>query len=304
MTTAENAPGIAPTAEPVGPEIADSGDRIAMAARTLPRRRFFNDMPDKGLFAAFALIGFLAIIFLKTETVFSSKFVAALSACAMVLYGTIAWRLPTVQMRPDRLGDNFYYLGFLYTLASLSATLLEIQSAAQIEKLLGNFGIALATTVVGVAGRVLFVQMRGELDDVEALVRRDLAAASADLRSQLVLCLRDFETFRTAVFQASSEAIEKTTIETRENIQKLGAEGATQIEANQRQTELMGQMLIRVNQALSELPLMTKLELPSERLEKELASLARRIEALVAQLGAVTGKLRSRSRRWYWLFLR
>jgi hypothetical protein len=42
---------------------------------------------------------------------------------------------------------------------------------------------------LGVAGRVLFVQMRGELDDIEAKVRRDLAAASADLRAQLVLSL-------------------------------------------------------------------------------------------------------------------
>jgi hypothetical protein len=284
-------------------------DRLEAAARTLPRRRFFDDMPDKGLFAVFALVGFLGIIFLKTRTSIPSEIVALLSIAAMLLYGVVAWRLPTVQLRPDRLGDNFYYLGFIFTLASLSATLLQIESGLRIEDLLGNFGIALTTTVMGVAGRVLFVQMRGELDDIEARVRRDLASASADLRAQLVLSLREFETFQTGVFQASSEAIKKVTIETEASVQKVAAATATRIEEtamdSQKQAELMTQILIRVNQALMELPAVNKLELPSERLEKQIASLAQQFESLVKQMEAFSAvRNRGRRRRWYWLFLR
>jgi hypothetical protein len=209
-------------------------------------------MPDKGLFAVFALAGFLAIVFLKTETNLDSKLIAALSVCGMVLYGVIAWRLPTVQIRPDRLGDNFYYLGFIYTLASLSAALLEIESTAHIEGLLGNFGIALTTTVLGVAGRVLFVQMRGELDDIEAKVRRDLAAASADLRAQLVLSLREFETFRTGLFQSSSEAMNRLAAETQESVRKSTAETATQIEtAAQTSTEALNRLTAETREKVS-----------------------------------------------------
>jgi hypothetical protein len=284
-------------------------DRLEAAARTLPRRRFFDDMPDKGLFAVFALVGFLGIIFLKTRTSIPSEIVALLSIAAMLLYGVVAWRLPTVQLRPDRLGDNFYYLGFIFTLASLSATLLQIESGLRIEDLLGNFGIALTTTVMGVAGRVLFVQMRGELDDIEARVRRDLAAASADLRAQLILSLREFETFQTGIFQASSEAIKKVTIETEANIQKVAAATAARIEGTsadgQKQAELMTQILIRVNQALLELPVVAKLELPSERLEKQISSLAQQFESLVKQMEAFSSaRNRRQRRRWYWLFLR
>ena len=287
-----------------------SEHRLEAAARTLPRRRFFDDMPDKGLFAAFAFLGFLAIVFLKTRTSIPSEVVAVLSVTAMLLYGVIAWRLPTVQLRPDRLGDNFYYLGFIFTLASLSATLLQIETGVRIEDLLGNFGIALTTTVVGVAGRVLFVQMRGELDDIEARVRRDLAAASADLRAQLVLSLRELETFQTGVFQASSEAIKKITVETEASIAKAAAANVARLEGTaadgQRQAELMAQILIRVNQALQELPAVSKLELPSERLEKQVASLAQQFETLVTQMEALSAarSRRPRRRRWYWLFLR
>jgi hypothetical protein len=182
----------------------DAEDRLDAAARALPRRKFFSDMPDKGLFGLVALVGFGGIMLLKTYNVFSSDFIAALAVATMIAYGVLSFQMPAVQLRPDRLGDNFYYLGFIYTLASLSASLLQLRTSHNFEDILGNFGIALVTTVVGVAGRVLFVQMRGEIDDVEERVRRDLVSASADLRAQLVIALRDFETFHTGVGQAGA----------------------------------------------------------------------------------------------------
>ena len=287
-------------------------DRLETAARTLPRRRFFDDMPDKGLFAFVALAGFSAIILLKTRTPVASEIIAGVAVAVMVLYGVLAFRLPTVQIRPDRLGDNFYYLGFIYTLASLCAALLQLRSEPQIAELLGNFGIALITTVVGVAGRVVFVQMRGELDDIELRVRRDLAAASADLRAQLVIALREFETFHIGVLQAASETMAKVAQQAEENVKKLATAGTERVtdavSESHRQAELLGGMLMRINRAISELPLMTKLELPNERLEKQIISLAAEIEALVTQLEYVTGEVRQRSgvkrRRWYWLYLR
>ena len=56
--------------------VSRAEDRLAAAERTLPRRKFFNDMPDKGLFAAVALIGFLGILFLKTNTFISADLIA------------------------------------------------------------------------------------------------------------------------------------------------------------------------------------------------------------------------------------
>jgi hypothetical protein len=287
-------------------------DRLAAAARSLPRRRFFDDMPDRGLFAIVLIGGFVAIIVLKTWMAVPALFVMVGAVATMILYGAIAYRLPLVSLRPDRLGDNLYYLGFIYTLASLSAALLQLRSGPGVEELLGNFGIALITTVAGVAGRVLFAQMRGEIDEVEERVRRDLMAASADLRSQLIGALREFETFQKGVMQAASEAMQKVAVETQENIKKIADIGTAKVSDavsdSHRQAELLTNMLMRVNQAISELPLMSKLELPNERLEKQIASLASEVEALVNQLEYATGLVRNRSRgkrrRWYWLYLR
>jgi len=185
------------------------GARLERAQRTLPRRRFFSDMPDKGLFAGVAVLGFGAILILKVRG-FNADAVAGGAVAIMILYGVIAFQFRKVQLRPDRLGDNFYYLGFIFTLASLSAALLQLREGARIDDLLGSFGIALFTTIVGVAGRVLFVQLRGEIDEVEDEVRRDLLSASADLRAQLNVTLAEFETFHTGVQQATRKAAEQS----------------------------------------------------------------------------------------------
>ena len=187
-----------------------------------------------------------------------------------------------------------------------------MQSSPRIEQLLGNFGIALLTTIVGITARVLFVQMRGELDDIEARVRRDLAAVSADLRGQLSLVLREFETFHTGLLQATRESILKATQQAEASIKTIAEAGTERISNTvadaQRQADLMSQMLMRVNQAIGELPLLGKVELPSERLTNQIASLASEIEALVRQLQSVTNQMPRqqgpRRRRWYWLYLR
>jgi hypothetical protein len=202
------------------PPPRESEDRLDRAQRTLPRRRFFNDMPDKGLFALVAVLGFAAILLLKVRGI-DTDLVAGGAVVLMVVYGFIAFQFRRVRLRPDRLGDNFYYLGFVYTLASLSAALLQLRGGARIEELLGSFGIALFTTIVGIAGRVLFVQMRGDIDDVEDEVRRDLLSTSADLRAQLNITLAEFETFHTGVQQAARKAAEQSTTAAQDAISNI-----------------------------------------------------------------------------------
>jgi hypothetical protein len=127
-----------------------------------------------------------------------------------------------------------------------------------------------------------------------------------------MLALRDFEMFRTGAFQASAEAIQRATEEAEAAIKKIASAGTASINSTvqdgQRQAELMSQMLMRVNQVLGELPAMAKLELPSERLERQFVLLTGNLETVINQLEAITGLVRKRTgirrRRWYWLYLR
>lgn len=193
--------------------------------KALPRRSFISDMPDKGLFLAVAVGGFTAIVYLKTRF-FDPEMVAAGAVAAMILYGGIAYLIPAVHMRLDRLGDNFYYLGFIYTLASLSAALLQLRGGADnFNAVLGSFGIALVTTIVGIAGRVVFVQMRSELDEAESRVRQEVLDAASDLKGQLLASVKEFEVYRAAIQRAVQEQIrtkvEEPAVAAEDQIQRI-----------------------------------------------------------------------------------
>jgi hypothetical protein len=192
------------------------------AAVSLPRRRFIDDMPDKGLFAGVATFGFALILFLKIQ-LFSPEIVATFAVAMMIVYGSIAYRIPAVSLRLDRLGDNFYYLGFIYTLASLSAALVELRTGINSTAILGAFGVALITTIVGIAGRVIFVQMRSEIDTVEEEIRREIAEASSRLKGELSAALNDLDTFRTGVRQASVECLNENAAYAKANIHQISA---------------------------------------------------------------------------------
>ena len=87
---------------------------------------------------------------------------AAIVAAGVVLALTIYYILND-EDAPEEEGDNVYYLGLLFTLISLMISLLEsfdgIVEGDEISKgailaLLENFGIALISTIFGIAGRV------------------------------------------------------------------------------------------------------------------------------------------------------
>ena len=281
-------------------------------------------MPDRGLFGVAALGGFGAICGLKLYG-YNPDLIAVLAVAIMIAYGVIAFYMPRVQMRLDRLGDNFYYLGFIYTLASLSVALLQLRGAgAQIEQLLGSFGIALATTIVGIAGRVLFVQLRSEIDEVEERTRRDLAAASADLRAQVASSVREFETLRTSLMQTLSETTNECIKAGSRQIAEIDAltkrsaeliSGA--FETNRLQSEKQNQAMETVAKAVERASLaafeanrlqcervnksannvakvidqagqrVAALELPSDRLNSQLVAFAQELEAVLKRLGGI-----------------
>ncbi|MDB5579938.1 MAG: conserved rane protein of unknown function [Bradyrhizobium sp.] len=276
-------------------------DRLDRAETLLPRRRFFNDMPDKGLFALVAVVGFSGIMLLKLQR-FDANFVAAGAVLLMTAYGVLAFRIPKVKMRLDRLGDNFYYLGFLYTLASLSAALIQLQRGSVIDDLLGSFGIALFTTIVGVAGRVMFVQMRGDLEEVEDHVRRDLLSASSDLRAQLSLSLSEFETFRTGIHQAAKTIENETPDAARTAIAKISEiaeHAATRInaafETEREKVSVLSEAVARITKTLQTL---------TDDMNDQMNQFGDHLDRILTSLDKTASRLdhRSKRRRWYWPF--
>ena len=79
----------------------------------------------------------------------------------MLVYGVVLWLRSRTAYASEGDGETFYYLGFIYTLATLVATfapLLNSSERPETRHVLGLFGLGLITTFVGLAGRVVFAQ--------------------------------------------------------------------------------------------------------------------------------------------------
>ena len=85
----------------------------------------------------------------------------ALVVALMLVYGVVLWIRSRTEYASETDGETFYYLGFIYTLATLVATfapLLNSPDRVESRHVLGLFGVGLITTFVGLAGRIVFAQ--------------------------------------------------------------------------------------------------------------------------------------------------
>jgi methyl-accepting chemotaxis protein len=167
-----------------------------------------DDRHDKWVFLGTFFLGAVLIVVLRVVGV--SLYVVVIPPIVLLI-GYAVYVLGTQRMSVslDRAGDNLYYLGLLFTLVSLSVSLVQVFSAGEsvpkVFDLLSSFGIALASTILGMFLRILVQQFRNEPVDVERAVRFDLQDAARLLRDQLHATTVDFNTYRRTLYQSLEE---------------------------------------------------------------------------------------------------
>ena len=138
----------------------------------------------------------------------------------------------------DRASDNIYYLGLLFTLASLaySLTLLSqvdvkesSRNSGLVLSLLPDFGVALFSTICGIAGRIFLQQICNHPMDVETDAREELGIAMRELREtigQVVANLNGLSTQTsvalTELNQTVAKTLEQSANQNRELVQGVG----------------------------------------------------------------------------------
>ena len=167
-------------------------------ARRSDRDKVWSDQQDRRAFLWFFGVGVFLILVLKALD--TPQFLVTLAPCALMgAYAYVIWDPSERRPRLGATGDNLYYLGFLYTLTSLAHSLYRFSpSEADAENIVTNFGIAVSTTILGMALRVLMAPPDDDLETIDRETRLDLAAASRRLRAELTYSA---ETFRETVEQ-------------------------------------------------------------------------------------------------------
>jgi len=146
-----------------------------------------SDHPDQVLFVSAFLAGLVFIAALKNIFTGVGAFLALLSAVMIIFfYAFVAFRFKGVRLSEDRIGDNCYYLGFLFTLISLSLALYSFtRGAPDPRALVADFGIALGSTITGIFVRIVIQQMRVESEQIGEEVKKGLTELAVETSAEL-----------------------------------------------------------------------------------------------------------------------
>ncbi len=132
-----------------------------------------------------ALFSGLALIAFFNWIGWGPWLVALLLSALMVLFG---WVIRETEVHSDSKGDSFYYLGLLFTFIALVAALVAFDWGSDANRTIGiirNFGIALVTTIWGLAGRVWYTMSGDAPGDLEEATRVDLEEAVSEMKGSL-----------------------------------------------------------------------------------------------------------------------
>jgi hypothetical protein len=157
------------------------------------------------VFMLFVAAGSAYIILAKLAGV-GQIYVTFLPVAIMIGYALLIALARNLRLRDDQAGDNLYYMGFLFTLTSLGVSLYQFDAAHAAEEIVQNFGIAIGSTITGIALRVIFNQMRQDPVEIERMVRLELAEAARRVRRELDSTVIEFSYVRRQAQQAAADS--------------------------------------------------------------------------------------------------
>ena len=268
-----------------------------------PRLDLPSDLPpglmNGLLFFAVVVVGSSYIILSKLNN-FGAFAVTAVPVLIMIAYAVVLGGVRLFHLRDDQSGDNLYYMGFLFTLTSLAVSLYQFSAAGSAEQIVQNFGIAIASTIAGIALRILFNQMRRDPIEVEATARLELAEASRRVKRELESTILEFSYFRRMTQQSVTDALD-------EMKEGIGAAGKPLEEASRKSGETLdtlNERMVRVSEQLVQegellsrssahivgaidavVTKLASLKAPEQAVENKLAPLIESLTAAVASFG-------------------
>lgn len=134
----------------------------------------------------FSLIGGIASIFFGTYI--SSWIFNIVVPIGIMLYYSYTINKDTSDILSiEQKADSVYYMGFILTLVAMTSSLIALayDDELRFNAIVINFGLALATTILGLAIRIMWLQLSSQsLADAESILKEKIVKRSQDLAEQ------------------------------------------------------------------------------------------------------------------------
>jgi len=165
----------------------DLGNLTDNLEEQLPRIMFV------GTYILGVILIILATIFVQENTLI----VLLVSIIPMIIYGIYVYsnrKKPNV----NTIADSAYFLGFLFTITSISLSLYlltpnEDDLTKQFNRIIQIFGFALITTIIGLLIKVCVVNLKPDLDDLSENIMENLHESVSLLDDELVNAIERFQ---------------------------------------------------------------------------------------------------------------
>jgi hypothetical protein len=241
------------------------------------------------VFFTVVLSGCGYIVFSKLQG-FSAIYVTLVPVLFMIGYALLLGLARLFRLRDDQSGDNLYYMGFLFTLTSLAVSLYQFSTAGSPAQIVQNFGIAIASTIAGIALRIFFNQMRRDPIEVEHTARLELAQASRKVKREMESSVLEFSHFRRAAQQAIQDALDEMTAMLAEaksrfvgQLEEFATTSSKPIEeASKRSADAIERLNTRISTAMDDLAI--QISTDGSQLSKRTAAVVKAIDGVVSKL--------------------
>ncbi len=267
-----------------------------MAPRHPAIERFAEATYSTGLnasvFMSVVALGCIYILVAKLAGI-DQFYVTFVPVAIMLTYALVIYFARNLRLRDDQSGDNLYYMGFLFTLTSLGVSLYQFSVERAAEEIVQNFGIAIASTITGIALRVVFNQMRRDPVEVERMMRLELAEAARRVRRELDSTVVEFAYHRRSAQQAATDSFRDIAEKFDEIVGKfqgtledITAKLATPLEAASRQSgDTLGELAKTLATTLGESA--QQLGTETDRLAIRVQATALKLDEIITKLGAL-----------------
>lgn len=259
------------------------------------------------IFFLYALLGVALLISIKS---FVPGVITLYFGVVLVVMGSYfvlnMFPFAGLQLRYDQLGDNLYYLGFIYTLGTLTHSLYLFDgNLKNVYDIISSFGIALSSTVLGVVLRIVAHLMRLDPNEVEDAARTELIDMTSRLRASLDTVVRDMTIFGDQTRQALSELQTDVSQDISGNIEKLVSASNRVLESVDESYKVFTENTSRFNQlseqsvnAMSALvEKIEAIEAPSNLIEQKLLPATNHIERIAASMNETSMQEKGRVQR-------
>lgn len=147
----------------------------------------FEELPIKHLFFIALTAGGVSIVL---GILWSSNILSVISPCLLVIaYAFFIARAKNSDLSKSKIGDSCYFLGFSFTLVSLSFSLINlsqhIDETVSLGSVVGGFGAALSTTLSGLLCRLWFTTLSSSFLSSKEKLEEEIESAMRSFSLQL-----------------------------------------------------------------------------------------------------------------------